>query len=75
MGVVVAVVIVYWLWWWHRAGGGSGDIICKGGRCKSFRSALVKCMMCGKSGVDCVGGGYGDCGGICVGCGQKKYNH
>ena len=63
--VVVVVVDVAYLRW-HSGGGSDGDSLCKGGSCNSFRSAIVKSMMC----HECVGlgggegCGYGVCGGV-----------
>ena len=42
MGLVVAEV---GYWWWHSGDGGAGDRLCKGGRCYSWRSAIVKLVV------------------------------
>ena len=59
----VLVVVVYL--WWSSGGGGGGDILFKGGSPNYCRSALVKCLMCGKGGGE-GGGEYGGDGG--AGC-------
>ena len=73
--VVVVVDIGYMLWWWHMVGGNGGDSFCKGGSCNSFRTAIVRCMMCGEGSDDCDGDGGGTGSGRGRGQGKNHHNH
>ena len=74
--VVVVVVVVAELgyWWWRRGDGDDGDRLCKGGRCYSWRNAIVKLLVVvvmavvGGGGVGCVDGSGGSCGVSGRGC-------
>ena len=63
-------------WWWRSGDGGAGDRLCKGGRCYSWRSAIVKLLVVvvmtvvGGGGVGCVDSSVGGCVVCGRGCGR-----
>ena len=62
--LVLVVLLISYLWWWLGNGCcGVGDSHCMGGRCNSFKTAIVWSMMCreyfGDGGGDCCCGGGG----------------
>ena len=50
---------------WDNGGGSGGDSICIGGSCKSCRSDIVRCILCGEDGCHNGGGGVGHDGIYC----------
>ena len=58
--VVVTVVVAYWWGWWHSGDGycggdNGGDNFCYGESCNNYRSAIVRCTMCGEFVSPCSG--------------------
>ena len=43
----IVVVVGYWWLFWGNGGSSGGDCFCIGSSYKSFRSDIVKCMLCG----------------------------